>query len=185
MQYKIYLASKSPRRQELLKLMNLDFTLYLQDADESYPDSLKTEEVAEFIANKKLAEIEIPADGIVLTADTIVVVDEEILGKPKDEKDAFLMLKKLSGRMHKVITGVCLKSIDKQVSFSETTEVYFRVLKDEEIKSYVQQYKPLDKAGSYGIQEWIGITGITRINGSYTNVVGLPSEKVFAAIENF
>lgn len=185
MQRKIYLASKSPRRQELLKLMNIDYTLFLQDADESYPDTLKTVEVAEFIANKKLANLEIPTDGIVLTADTIVVVDDEILGKPKDEEDAFLMLKKLSGRMHKVITGVCLKSTDKQISFSETTEVYFRVLKDEEILSYIKKYKPLDKAGSYGIQEWIGITGITRINGSYTNVVGLPSEKVFAAIENF
>jgi septum formation protein len=182
---KIYLASKSPRRQELLKLMNLDFTLFLQDADESYPDTLETEEVAEFIANKKLADLEIPEDGIVLTADTIVVVDSEILGKPNDENDAFLMLKKLSGRMHKVITGVCLKSIDQQISFSETTEVYFRVLQDEEIKNYVQQYQPMDKAGSYGIQEWIGIAGITRINGSYTNVVGLPSEKVFAALQNF
>jgi len=182
---KIYLASKSPRRQELLKLMNIDFTLFLQDADESYPDTLKTEEVAEFIANKKLADLKIPEDGIVLTADTIVVVDSEILGKPKDENDAFLMLKKLSGRMHQVITGVCLKSIDKQISFSETTEVYFRALKDEEIKTYVQQYQPMDKAGSYGIQEWIGIAGITRINGSYTNVVGLPSEKVFAALQNF
>lgn len=183
--HKIYLASKSPRRQELLKLMNIDYTLFLQDADESYPDTLKTEEVAEFIANKKLADLEIPADGIVLTADTIVVVDNEILGKPQNENDAFLMLKKLSGRMHKVITGVCLKSANKQVSFSETTEVYFRVLRDEEISSYVRQYSPLDKAGSYGIQEWIGITGITRINGSYTNVVGLPSEKVYAALENF
>ena len=182
---KIYLASKSPRRQELLKLMNLDFTLFLQDADESYPDTLETEEVAEFIANKKLADLEIPEDGIVLTADTIVVVDSEILGKPNNENDAFLMLKKLSGRMHKVITGVCLKSIDQQISFSETTEVYFRVLQDEEIKNYVQQYQPMDKAGSYGIQEWIGIAGITRINGSYTNVVGLPSEKVFAALQNF
>ncbi len=182
---KIYLASKSPRRQELLKLMNLDFTLLLQDADEIYPDTLKTGEIAEFIANKKLADLEIPEDGIVLTADTIVVIDEEILGKPKDENEAFLMLKKLSGRMHQVITGVCLKSADKHISFSDITEVYFRKLRDEEIKAYILQYQPLDKAGSYGIQEWIGIAGITRINGSYTNVVGLPSEKVFAALQDF
>lgn len=165
--------------------MNIDYTLFLQDADESYPETLETGKVAEFIANKKLIDLEIPPDGIVLTADTIVVVDQEILGKPKDEDDAVSMLKKLSGRMHKVITGVCMKSVNKQISFSDTTEVYFRDLKDDEIRTYVQQCKPFDKAGSYGIQEWIGIAGITRINGSYTNVVGLPSEKVFAAIQNF
>jgi septum formation protein len=185
MNKKIYLASKSPRRQELLKLMGLEYTLYLKDVDESYPEDLTSDLVAEFIAKKKLADFEVPADGILITADTIVVLGEEILGKPTDEQDAFEMIRKLSGKKHLVITGVCMKSIDKEISFSEITEVYFKELSDEQISFYVSTYQPLDKAGAYGIQEWVGLVGIERINGSYTNVVGLPTEKMYSALATF
>ena len=182
---KIYLASKSPRRQELLKLMGLEYTLYLKDIDESYPDTLQASEVAEFIAQKKASAFAVPDEGLILTADTIVVVDDEILGKPKDMEDAFYMLRKLSGRKHEVITGVSLVSQEKQVSFSVITEVYFKELSDAEIDFYIRTYKPFDKAGAYGIQEWIGLVAITRINGSYTNVVGLPTERVYDELKEF
>lgn len=182
---KLYLASKSPRRQELLKMMQLDFELLLNEADESYPDYLQLDKVPEYIAEKKAEGVNIPDDAILITADTIVLLGNEILGKPKDEGDAIAMLKKLSGERHLVITGVCIRSKDKQVTFKDITEVFFKNLNGEQIQYYVEQYKPLDKAGSYGIQEWIGLIGIERINGSYTNVVGLPTEKLYTLLAEF
>jgi septum formation protein len=176
----IILASKSPRRQELLKLMDIKFRVVLKDVDESYPDHLEPEEVAVYIAEKKARAFdESVGDEIVLTADTIVCIDNLILGKPETSGHAIEMLQLLSGRMHRVITGVCLLYKHQYHSFYDVSEVYFGQLTYEEITSYVNKYQPLDKAGAYGIQERIGLIGIERINGSYTNVVGLPTEKLY------
>jgi septum formation protein len=180
MNQKIILASKSPRRQELLRLMDMDFRIVLKEVDESYPDGLAPTEIAVYIAEKKaLAFDEEAGDDIVLTADTIVEINGQILGKPENAAHAVEMLKLLSGNVHRVVTGVCLMYQGHINKFYDVSEVFFRKLKDEEIVSYVEKYQPLDKAGAYGIQEWIGLTGIERINGSYTNVVGLPTEKVY------
>jgi septum formation protein len=176
----IILASKSPRRQELLKLMDLEFRIVLKEVDESYPDNLTPEEVAVYIATQKAKAFdETVGDEIVLTADTIVCIDDLILGKPENTAHAIEMLQLLSGRMHRVITGVCLLYKHQYHSFYDVSEVYFSKLSDEEITTYVNKYQPFDKAGSYGIQERIGLIGIERINGSYTNVVGLPTEKLY------
>lgn len=181
MNKKIILASKSPRRQELLRLMDLDFRIVLKEVDESYPEGLAPAEVAIYIAEKKAKAFDetLTGDEIVLTADTIVVVDDLILGKPETPEHALEMLKMLSGRVHQVITGVCLLHKHQYNKFYDVSEVFFRKMSEEEITGYVAKYSPMDKAGAYGIQEWIGITGIQRINGSYTNVVGLPTEKVY------
>jgi len=181
----IILASKSPRRQELLKLMDLEFRIVLKEVDESYPDNLTPEEIAVFIAQKKAAAFdEEVSDEVVLTADTIVSIDGHILGKPETPEHAIEMLKMLSGKTHQVITGVCLLYQHKYNNFFDVSDVSFRTLNDEEIKNYVAKYKPMDKAGSYGIQEWIGLAGIKKINGSYTNVVGLPTEKLYNELQN-
>jgi septum formation protein len=177
---KIILASKSPRRQELLKLMDIEFRIVLKDVDESFPDDLRPEEIAVYIAEKKARAFnESITDEVVLTADTIVCIDDKILGKPETPEHAIEMLQMLSGRMHRVITGVCLLYKHQYHSFYDTSEVFFSKLTDDEITAYVNKYKPMDKAGSYGIQERIGLIGIERINGSYTNVVGLPTEKLY------
>jgi septum formation protein len=177
---KIILASKSPRRQELLRQMDVDFRIVLKEVDESYPDGLTPTEIAVYIAEKKaMAFDEEAGDEIVLTADTIVEIGGHILGKPETEEHAVEMLKMLSGKVHRVVTGVCLMYKGHINKFFDVSEVFFRKLTDEEIINYVSKYKPMDKAGSYGIQEWIGVTAIERINGSYTNVVGLPTEKVY------
>ncbi len=176
----VILASKSPRRQELLRLMDIDFRIVLKEVDESYPAGLSPEEIALHIAEKKVKAFdETVTDEIVLTADTIVCVDDQILGKPDSLETAVHMLQLLSGRVHRVITGVCLLYQGKLNKFFDVSEVFFRKLTEAEIRNYVEKYKPLDKAGAYGIQEWIGVTSIERINGSYTNVVGLPTEKVY------
>jgi len=185
MNHKIILASKSPRRQELLRLMDVDFRLVLKDVDESYPNDLKPEEIAVYIAEKKAKAFdEKVTDEVVLTADTIVCIDNQILGKPQTTEHAIEMLQLLSGKMHRVITGVCLLYKHQYHSFYDVSEVYFRELTLEEITGYVNKYQPLDKAGSYGIQERIGLIGIERINGSYTNVVGLPTEKLYRELLN-
>lgn len=177
---KIILASKSPRRQELLRLMDIDFRIVLKEVDESYPDNLTPEEIAVYIAEKKAKAFDESVDDeIVLTADTIVSIDEHILGKPETKEHAIEMLQLLSGRVHRVITGVCLLHKHKYNLFHDISEVFFRKLTAQEISFYVDKYQPLDKAGAYGIQEWIGLIGIDRINGSYTNVVGLPTEKLY------
>jgi septum formation protein len=176
----IILASKSPRRQELLKLMDLDFRIVLKEVDESYPDNLTPQEIAGYIARKKAEAFdEIVSDEIVLTADTIVSIEGHILGKPETEEHAVEMLQMLSGKVHQVITGVCLFYKQQYHSFYDVSEVTFRDMNAEELKHYVTKYKPMDKAGSYGIQEWVGVTGIKKINGSYTNVVGLPTERLY------
>jgi len=177
---KIILASKSPRRQELLRQMDVDFSVVLKEVDESYPEHLLPEEVAVYIAKKKAEAYDDHInDEAVLTADTIVCIDGLILGKPENNAHAIEMLQRLSGRVHKVITGVCILYKQEYNLFHDVSEVFFRNLTDEEIITYVERYQPMDKAGSYGIQEWVGITAIKRIEGSYTNVVGLPTEKVY------
>ncbi|TSJ39470.1 septum formation protein Maf [Mucilaginibacter corticis] len=180
----IILASKSPRRKELLKLMDLDFKIVLKEVDESYPDNLTPEGIAVYIAQKKATAFDesVNDDELVLTADTIVSIDGHILGKPETEQHAIEMLKMLSGKVHQVITGVCLFYKQQYHSFYDVSDVTFRTLTDEEITNYVSKYKPMDKAGSYGIQEWVGVTSIVKINGSYTNVVGLPTEKLYQAL---
>lgn len=160
--------------------MDIEFRVVLKEVDESYPDGLLPEEIAVYIAEKKAKAFdETVTDEIVLTADTIVCVNNQILGKPEDAAHAIEMLQMLSGRMHYVITGVCLLYKHQYHSFYDVSEVFFGELSDEEIISYVNKYQPFDKAGSYGIQERIGLVGIERINGSYTNVVGLPTEKLY------
>ncbi|MEJ5960705.1 Maf family protein [Pedobacter immunditicola] len=179
----IILASKSPRRQELLSLMDLDFKVVLKEVEESYPDGLSPAEIAVYIAEKKAAAFmaDYP-ESIVITADTIVAYDGEILGKPADAKHAQEILSKLSGSRHEVFTGVSLTYADQILSFYDVTEVYFRDLTGEQIKYYIENYNPYDKAGAYGVQDWIGMVAVEKIIGSYTNVMGLPTEKLYAAL---
>ncbi|SEO92144.1 nucleoside triphosphate pyrophosphatase [Mucilaginibacter sp. OK283] len=180
---KIILASKSPRRQELLRLMDMEFEVVLKDVDESYPEGLTPPEVAVYIARKKAEAFDQTVrDEVVLTADTIVCVDGLILGKPETPAHAVEMLQMLSGKVHQVITGVCLLYKHQYNVFFDVSEVFFRKLTLDEISSYVTRYNPLDKAGSYGIQERIGLIGIEKLSGSYTNVVGLPTEKLYAQL---
>ncbi|WP_256007384.1 MULTISPECIES: Maf family protein [Pedobacter] len=179
----IILASKSPRRQELMKAMDLEFKVEIREVDESYPAGLAPAEIAVFISEKKaMAFPEQTADHIVITADTIVASKGQILGKPADSTDAVRMLKQLSGEVHHVFTGVTISYRGNILSFYDETEVVFRELTDEQINYYVEQYNPLDKAGSYGIQDWIGMVGVERISGSYTNVMGLPTEKLYQTL---
>ena len=177
----IILASKSPRRQELLGLMNIQFRVVLKEVDESYPEGLSPADTALYIAEKKARAFDesLSENECVLTADTIVCLDEVVLGKPQDGDHAFDMLTFLSGRKHEVITGVALMDRGGLRSFHDVTEVYFKHLTAEQIHYYIETFKPFDKAGSYGIQEWIGLIGIEKIVGSYTNVVGLPTEKLY------
>jgi len=186
MKYKIILSSNSPRRKELLAGLDLDYEVRVVDGiDESYPHDLPTSEIPVYISKKKAAAYTIGEGELVLTADTVVVLGDEVLGKPKDETDAKRMLRELSGKTHQVITGVCLTTANKQQAFAVTTDVTFKILTDEEIDYYVTQYKPLDKAGAYGIQEWIGYIGVTSLNGSYFNVMGLPVQRIYEALNNF
>ena len=186
MKYKIILSSNSPRRKELLAGLDLDYEVRVVDGiDESYPHDLPTSEIPVYISKKKAAAYTIGEGELVLTADTVVVLGDEVLGKPKDETDAKRMLRELSGKTHRVITGVCLTTTSKQQAFAVTTDVTFKILTDEEIDYYVTQYKPLDKAGAYGIQEWIGYIGVTSLNGSYFNVMGLPVQRIYEALNNF
>jgi septum formation protein len=176
----IILASKSPRRQELLKLMAIDFRVVLKEVDENYPKDLKPSEIAVYIAEKKAKAFdEIITNEIVITADTIVCIHDQILGKPENEEHAFEILSALSGHKHEVITGVSLLKNHQLHSFYEISEVYFNTLTPQQINYYISNGQPMDKAGAYGIQEWIGLVGINRINGSYTNVVGLPTHRLY------
>lgn len=179
-QIPIILASKSPRRQELLSQMGYQFSLVLKEVDESFPANLSPIETALFIANKKINAFEHSiTNELVITADTIVVLENEILGKPANRQDAIEMLQKLSGKKHHVITAVCLLHQHNIKSFFDTSAVFFATLSQSEIEFYVDNFKPYDKAGAYGIQEWIGINKIEKIEGSYTNIVGLPTEKLY------
>ena len=182
----IILASQSPRRKELLALLDLKFTIEIKAVDEVYPDNLNYTQVAEYLAKLKASAFKnIENDQLIITADTVVVLEGRILGKPKDKTEAIRMLESLSSKSHQVITGVCLTSKDKQISFSSTTKVFFKELTKSEIEYYIENYKPYDKAGSYGIQEWIGAIGITKIEGSYFNVVGLPIQELNEQIKDF
>ena len=177
---KIILASNSPRRKELLGGLGVDFEgQVLKGVDESYPDTLPAKDVAEYIATEKAAAYTVQEDELLITADTVVIVGQDILGKPKDSADACRMLRELSGKTHQVVTGVCLTTSKEQRRFSVTTDVTFKQLSDAEIEHYVDKYKPFDKAGAYGIQEWIGYIGVTALNGSYYNVMGFPVQRVY------
>lgn len=176
----IILASKSPRRQELLKLMGIDFTVVLKDVDESYPSGLTPEQIAVYISEKKARAFdESISNEIVITADTIVSLDGSILGKPETKNHAFEMLSALSGKRHEVITGVSLLKDHNLHSFYELSEVFFKPLKPEEINYYITTCQPMDKAGAYGIQEWIGMIAVEKIIGSYSNIVGLPTHRLY------
>ena len=180
MMKKIILSSNSPRRKELLAGLDIPFEVkVLSGIDESYPEGLGIEEIPQYIAMEKAAAYDIAEDEIVITADTVVVLGDAILGKPVDESDAKNMLRALSGNTHRVVTGVCITSADKQRKFSVVSEVTFKVLSDTEIDYYVNRYRPFDKAGAYGIQEWIGYVGVTSLKGSYFNVMGLPVQRIY------
>ena len=186
--YHIILASNSPRRRELLGGLGIDYEVrVLSDIDESYPATLPVADIAEFIAAKKAdAYRATMADNeLIITADTVVICGNEVMGKPTDEADACRMLRQLSGRVHHVTTGVCLTTSQQQRRFSVTTEVTFKQLSDEEISYYVTRYRPFDKAGAYGIQEWIGYIGCTGLNGSYYNVMGLPVQRIYQELLKF
>ncbi len=186
--YRIILASNSPRRRELLAGLGLDFEVrVLPDIDESYPASLPVTETAEYIAEKKAAAYKqtMAADELIITADTVVIVDGEVLGKPADAAEARSMLQKLSGKTHQVITGVCLTTRRQTVHFSVETDVTFKQLSDDEMSYYITKYKPFDKAGAYGIQEWIGYIGCTGLRGSYYNVMGLPVQRIYTELQAF
>ena len=186
--YKIILASNSPRRRELLAGLGVQFDVrVLPGIDESYPPTLPAAETAEYIAQKKAQAYQrvMAADELIITADTVVIVDDEVLGKPADGQEARDMLMKLSGRTHQVITGVCLTSLCQSHHFSVKTDVTFKQLTEREITYYIENYKPFDKAGAYGIQEWIGYIGCTGLHGSYYNVMGLPVQRIYTELQEF
>jgi septum formation protein len=186
-QYNVILGSASPRRKELLSDIGIEFSIQTTDKEEEYPSTLKEERIAEFLAQQKsefLSENQKNTD-LLITADTIVSYESEVLNKPQNKEQAFNILNKLSGNTHKVITGVCIKSIKKEVIFSATTMVTFRKLSPKEIEHYINNFNPFDKAGGYGIQDWIGKIGIQRIDGSYSNVVGLPTKELYEQLKLF
>lgn len=191
--YNIILASGSPRRKQLLEGLGIEFSQHvLRNIDESFPDTLLAEEVAQFIAHKKSeAYLKDMADNdLVITADTIVVADggcgrNVILGKPHERSEAVAMLRMLSNKTHKVITGCCIVTKDRQRVFSVSTEVTFKQLSDEEIEYYVDTFRPYDKAGAYGVQEWIGYIGVTGLSGSYFNVMGFPIQRIYTELAEF
>jgi len=184
--HKIILASGSPRRQQFFRDLDLDFEIRLKETEEVYPPNLIEEDITNYLAVLKsdAFEGELKKNEILITSDTIVWHENKALGKPKDYEDAFLMLQSLSNKTHKVITSVCFKTIDTINVISETTLVTFHPISDEQIKYYLDHYRPFDKAGSYGIQEWIGFVGVAKIEGSYPNVMGLPVDKVFQHLQN-
>jgi len=185
--YHIILASGSPRRQQFFKDMDLDFEIRLKEVEEIFPPELKAEAITDFLAILKaeVFEGELKSNDILVTSDTIVWHNGKALGKPKDYDDAFRILQSLSGTTHEVITSVCFKTIDNTDVFHEVTYVTFNDLSDEAIRYYLDNYKPYDKAGAYGIQEWIGFIGVAKVDGSYANVMGLPVDKVYAYLSKF
>jgi len=185
--YKIILASKSPRRRQLLEGLNIPFEVVIHEVDEVFPDGLTMEEIPVYLAKLKAEPFteELAHDALVITADTIVWIEDKVLGKPNDYEHAVEMLRQLSGKKHVVVTGVCLTSREKQVCFSATTDVYFKELSQSEIDYYLDNYRPYDKAGSYGVQEWIGYIAITHIEGSYFNVMGLPVQRLYEELRLF
>lgn len=186
--YEILLASNSPRRRELLAGLDIDYRVTaLPEVDESYPNTLSGEEIPLYISQEKAAAYRcfMKDNTLLITADTIVWLDGKVYGKPRDTADAKAMLQALSGKTHTVITGVTLTSLQKQISFAVSTEVTFAALDDDEIDYYVEKYRPLDKAGAYGVQEWIGYIGVTGLKGSYYNVMGLPIQRLYTELKKF
>ena len=186
--YQIILASKSPRRQELLRGMGVDFEILTKETPENYPADLPLDEVPKYLSLQKslaFADNELPADYLLITSDTVVICEGEILGKPKDREDASRMLQLLSGKTHHVVTGVTVRSAEKTVSFAVRSNVTFAQLDAEEIDYYIEHCKPYDKAGAYGIQEWIGYVGISGLEGSFYNVMGLPTRKLYQCLKTF
>jgi septum formation protein len=184
---KIFLASKSPRRQQLLKGLGIDFEIAEKEVDEDFPEHLKAQEIPLYLAEIKADAFKdlLSEDAIVITADTVVWVDDKVLNKPLDEKEAMDMLQTLSGKMHKVYTAVCVQSKNKKLLFYDEASVYFKQLSKSEIEHYVKEFKPLDKAGAYGVQEWIGYIGIEKIEGSFYTIMGFPVKKVYEALMQF
>lgn len=185
--YNYILASKSPRRQELLSLLGMKFSVKVAEVEENFPEGISKYEIPEFLARLKSEPLisELRENDLLITADTIVYLDGEVLGKPANQAEATEMLKKLSGKEHQVISGVCLTSTEKQTSFHAETNVQFKNLTEDEIRFYIETCNPFDKAGAYGIQEWIGFIGITHIEGSFYNVMGLPVQQLYQEILNF
>jgi septum formation protein len=185
--YRIILASRSPRRQQLLQELGLKFDVVIKEFDESYPPGLKGNEIACHVSLNKalLLRNEINSNDIIIAADTIVWCNNQVLGKPVDKADAIRILGEISGNTHEVITGVTILSVRKEVTFSVSTKVTFESITGEEIRYYVDNYQPYDKAGAYGIQEWIGIIACSHIDGSYFNVVGLPVQRLYKELYNF
>jgi septum formation protein len=184
---KIILASRSPRRQQLLRDLGLKFDVINREYIETYPEGLDGEEIARHVAHEKAVSFrdEISDNQIVIAADTIVWCNNRVLGKPVDFEDAIHILKEISGNTHEVITGVSILSLAKELTFSETTKVTFEAFSEEDIRYYVNEFKPYDKAGAYGIQEWIGLIACSHIDGSYFNVVGLPVQRLYKELQNF
>jgi len=186
--YQIILASKSPRRQELLRGMGVNFEILTKETPENYPTDLPLDEVPKFLSLQKslaFADNELPADYLLITSDTVVICEGEILGKPKDRKDAVRMLQMLSGKTHHVVTGVTVRSAERTDSFAVRSNVTFADLEQDEIDYYIEHCKPFDKAGAYGIQEWIGYVGISGLEGSFYNVMGLPTRKLYQCLKEF
>ena len=186
--YDIILASASPRRKQLLEELGIKFNVQVKEVDENYPVGYPIDKIAQYLSEMKAAAFhvsEMQSNTIIITADTIVALGNTILGKPSNPKEAVKTLKSLSGKKHHVITGVTLRTIDKRRSFSVITDVYFKNLSDDEIKYYVDKFKPMDKAGAYGIQEWIGHAAIEKIEGSYFNVMGLPTHRLYEELNKF
>lgn len=184
--FNIILASGSPRRQQFFKELNIDFSIQLKPVEEIYPDKIKGEEIALYLSKLKAAAFDnLNKNDILITGDTIVLHKNKCLGKPENSQEAFEMIKSLSGSVHEVVSAVCFTSVEKQVTVSDTTKVWFKELSDEEINYYVKNHKPFDKAGAYGIQEWIGAIGVTKIEGSYNTVMGLPTHLVYKTLMEF
>jgi len=187
--YQIILGSSSPRRKQLLTELGFDFKIFKNNTEENFPQEINKEKIAEFLSKKKCDNLcetikESYYNYLLITADTVVLLEDTFFNKPKNNKEAYFMLSKLSGKSHKVITGVSIKTQEQHIIFSETSIVTFKKLLKEEIKYYIEKYKPLDKAGSYGVQEWIGLIGIKHISGSYSNIVGLPLSKLYEKLKS-
>lgn len=186
--YSVILASGSPRRKELLSSIGIDYNVrVINGIDENYPENMKAEDIPQFISQKKAAAYRqgMSSDELIITADTVVAVDNKILGKPKDKTEAVKMLNLLSGRKHQVITGVTVMTSEREETFATVSNVSISKLSDEEIDYYIEKYKPYDKAGAYGIQEWIGMIGVTEIEGSFFNVMGLPVQRLYTILKTF
>jgi len=184
---KLILASASPRRQELIKGLDIPFETRILEIEESYPPDLSNEEIPEYLARLKASPFkkELTNNEVVITSDTVVLLKDQLLLKPKDKEEARLMLSNLSDRMHRVLTSICLTSNSKQVCITDESKVYFKKLEKDEIDYYVENYNPYDKAGGYGIQDWLGFIAIEKIEGSYYNIMGLPTHRLYKILKQF